>query len=216
MRPFLRSRRAEGRRCAGWRSMWTGSRRARPRILQGCGYTRLAGLRFSRIAEAEQMMSNAAHAYTPPDTPARRCCPRKSRAISMGTTCSPKRRPCASRRSMPKAGHMPRSSAPAICWRCRRDEFALVVFPQSTTTANLMRDGRVTVTLSLDGGMCELRMKCRRLAHASSDVPLAFFEAELVEVRTHKAPYAAVSGGVTFAFMSRSRCCSGGKSRSSR
>ena len=61
-----------------------------------------------------------------------------------------------------------------------------------------MRDTRVTVTLSLDGGMCELRLKCRRLAHASPEVPLAFFEAELVEVRTHKAPYAAVSGGVTF------------------
>ena len=46
-----------------------------------------------------------------------------------------------------------------------------VVFPQSTTTANLVRDSRVTVTLSLDGGMCELRMKCRRLAHASPDSP---------------------------------------------
>ena len=74
-----------------------------------------------------------------------------------------------------------------------------VVFPQSTTTANLVRDGRVTVTLSLDGGMCELRMTCRRLANASPEVPLAFFEAELVEVRIHKAPYAAISGGVTFA-----------------
>ena len=64
-----------------------------------------------------------------------------------------------------------------------------------------MRDGRATVTLSLDGGMCELRLKCRRLAHASSDIPLAFFEVELVEVRTHKAPYASVSGGVTFTFL---------------
>jgi hypothetical protein len=54
------------------------------------------------------------------------------------------------------------------------------------------------VTLSLDGGMCELRMTCRRLANASPEVPLAFFDAELVEVRIHKAPYAAVSGGVTF------------------
>ena len=69
-----------------------------------------------------------------------------------------------------------------------------VVFAQSTTTANLVRDGRVTITLSLDGGMCELRMRCRRLAHASPDPSLAFFEAELVEVRIHKAPYATVSG----------------------
>jgi Pyridoxamine 5'-phosphate oxidase len=73
-----------------------------------------------------------------------------------------------------------------------------VVFPQSTTTANMMRDGRATVTLSLDGGMCELRMTCLRLAHGSSDIPLAFFEGELITVRVHKAPYAAISGGVTF------------------
>jgi hypothetical protein len=58
-----------------------------------------------------------------------------------------------------------------------------------------MRDGRATVTLSLDGGMCELRMMCRRLANASTDIPLAFFEGELIKVRIHKAPYAAVSGG---------------------
>ena len=73
-----------------------------------------------------------------------------------------------------------------------------VVFAESTTTANLMRDNRVTMTLSLDGGMCELRMRCRRLAQLP-DTPLACFEADLSEVRMHKAPYATVSGGVTFA-----------------
>jgi hypothetical protein len=59
--------------------------------------------------------------------------------------------------------------------------------------------GRVTLTLSLDGGMCELRMRAYRLAHSAPDVPLAFFEAELVETRVHKAPYAAITGGITFA-----------------
>jgi hypothetical protein len=73
-----------------------------------------------------------------------------------------------------------------------------VVLAESTTTANLLRDGRVTVTLSLDGGMCELRMNCRRLAHSLPDIPLAFFEAELIEVRMHKAAYATVSSGITF------------------
>ena len=33
-----------------------------------------------------------------------------------------------------------------------------VVFPQSKTTANLVRDGRVTMTLALDGGMGELQI----------------------------------------------------------
>lgn len=73
-----------------------------------------------------------------------------------------------------------------------------IVFAQSTTTSNLMRDSRLTITLSIDDGMCELRMRCRRLSHSSPDAPLAFFEAELVEVRIHKTPYATVSGGITF------------------
>lgn len=74
-----------------------------------------------------------------------------------------------------------------------------VVFPQSKTTANLVRDGRVTMTLALDGGMGELQMRARRLAHSSPDVPLAFFEAEVETVRIHKAPYAAITSGITFA-----------------
>jgi hypothetical protein len=77
--------------------------------------------------------------------------------------------------------------------------FAL--FPQSGTVANLARDGRLTVTLSLDGGMCELRMRARRLDHSSKDVPLALFEAEIVAVRQHAAPYAAVTGGITFSLL---------------
>ena len=74
-----------------------------------------------------------------------------------------------------------------------------VVFPQSKTAANLMRDGRITVTLSLDGGMCEVQMRARPLAHGSPDVPLAFFEAEVETVRIHKAPYATITSGITFA-----------------
>jgi hypothetical protein len=77
-----------------------------------------------------------------------------------------------------------------------RIRFAL--FPQSGTVANLSRDGRLTLTLSLDGGMCELRMRAQRLNHSSQQVPLAFFEAEIVAVRSHAAPYAAVTEGITF------------------
>jgi hypothetical protein len=77
-----------------------------------------------------------------------------------------------------------------------RIRFAL--FPQSGIVANLARDGRLTLTLSLDGGMCELRMRARRLNHSSKDVPLAFFEGEIEAVRNHVAPYATVTGGITF------------------
>ncbi|UQD70722.1 pyridoxamine 5'-phosphate oxidase family protein [Bradyrhizobium japonicum] len=75
----------------------------------------------------------------------------------------------------------------------------LALFPQSSMTSNLERDGRLAIALSLDGGMCELRLRCRRLAHSSPEVPLAFFEAEAETVRHHVAPYATVTTGVTFA-----------------
>ena len=79
------------------------------------------------------------------------------------------------------------------------DRIRFVIFPESGTTANLARDGRITLTLSLDGGMCELRLRARRLDNASDDVPLAFFEAALESARVHAAPYADVTTGITFA-----------------
>jgi hypothetical protein len=78
-----------------------------------------------------------------------------------------------------------------------RLRFAL--FPQSNMVANLEREGRLTMSLSLDGGMCELRLRCRRLGNPTPDVPLALFEADVETVRQHVAPYASVTGGVTFA-----------------
>jgi len=79
------------------------------------------------------------------------------------------------------------------------DRIRFVLFPQSATTANLERDGRLTMTLSLDGGMCEVKLRAHRLAHSSPEVPLAFFEAEVEAVRNHVAPYATVTHGITFA-----------------
>jgi hypothetical protein len=73
------------------------------------------------------------------------------------------------------------------------------IFPQSTMASNLEREGRLTIALSLEGGICEMKLRCRRLAYSSSDVPLAFFEAEVESIRQHVAPYADVTGGVTFA-----------------
>src|SRR5262249_38014446 len=63
----------------------------------------------------------------------------------------------------------------------------LALFPQSRMTSNLEREGRLTMALSLDGGICELRLRSRRLAHSTPDVPLAFFEAEVETVRQHIA-----------------------------
>ena len=72
------------------------------------------------------------------------------------------------------------------------------IFPAAGAAANLARDGRLALTLSLGGGMTELRMRARPLANPDADIPLAFFEAELEAARTHVAPYASVTSGVTF------------------
>jgi Pyridoxamine 5'-phosphate oxidase len=72
------------------------------------------------------------------------------------------------------------------------------IFPQSGMAANLARDGRITISLALDGGMWELRMRARRLQQATPEVPLACFEAQVMRVREHVEPYAAVTSGVTF------------------
>jgi hypothetical protein len=143
-------------------------------------------------------MSDATHTYIRPDTANTTTLPAQVAGYLDGTDLLAKTQ--ALRISTVNAEGWPHASllsaGDMLAMPSGRIRF--VVLAQSTTTSNLMRDGRVTVTLSLDGGMCELRMRCRRLAHSSTDAPLACFEAELVEVRMHKAPYATVSGGVTF------------------
>jgi hypothetical protein len=144
-------------------------------------------------------MSDAAHTYVRPDTARTTTPPAQVARYLDGTDLLAKTQ--ALRISTVDAEGWPHASllsaGDMLAMPSGRIRF--VVFAQSTTTANLARDNRVTITLSLDGGMCELRMRCRRLAHASPDTPLALFEAEPVEVRMHKAPYATVSGGVTYA-----------------
>ncbi len=74
----------------------------------------------------------------------------------------------------------------------------LAIHPGSSTAANLARDGRLTLTMPVGRGLCELWMHAKELDVKSADVPLAFFEAGLRNVRYHEAPYADVTSGVTF------------------
>lgn len=143
-------------------------------------------------------MSDASHAYIPPDTANTTVLPAQVAAYLDGGNLLAKNQ--ALRISTVDADGWPHASllSAGDMLATPSGRIRFVIFAQSTMTANLIRDSRVTLTLCLDGGLCELRMKCRRLAHSSSNGPLAFFEAELLEVRTHKAPYATVSSGVTF------------------
>jgi hypothetical protein len=53
--------------------------------------------------------------------------------------------------------------------------------------------------MALDDGMCSLRLRARKCGQGMPELSLAFFEAEEVErVRLHRAPYADVTGGISF------------------
>jgi hypothetical protein len=78
----------------------------------------------------------------------------------------------------------------------RRLRFA--IFAGSGTAANLLRDGRLTLSISLDGGMCSLRMRARKCGQGMPELSLAFFDAEVERVRMHVAPYANVTAGISF------------------
>lgn len=144
-------------------------------------------------------MNEAEHAYSPPRTDAANAVPAEVVRYLDGTDLLAKTQ--ALRLSTVDAAGWPHASllsaGDMIVMPSGRIRFAL--FPQSTTVANLERDGRLTLTLTLDGGMCEMRLRAHRLSHSSPDVPLAFFEAEVESTRVHVAPYAAVTGGITFA-----------------
>ena len=76
--------------------------------------------------------------------------------------------------------------------------FRFAIFADSGTAANLARDGRLTLSLVLDGGMCSLRMRARKCSQGIPEFSLAIFEAQVERVRLHVAPYADVSSGISF------------------
>lgn len=75
----------------------------------------------------------------------------------------------------------------------------LAVFRQSGTAANLARDGRFVLSIALDGGIYEVRMRAALCANNVPNGPLAYFKAEVDSARLHAVAYADVTSGVTFA-----------------
>ena len=144
-------------------------------------------------------MSEAEHLYRPPETaPASVLPPGVSSMLdgsSLLTKTQALRIATVDPAGWPHASLL--SAGDALALPPQRIRFAM--FAQSVTAENLRRDGRLALTLSLDGGMHELRMRARPLAGPKADLPLAFFEAALESLRFHKAPYATVTSGVSFA-----------------
>ncbi len=81
----------------------------------------------------------------------------------------------------------------------RRDEgFRFCIFPQSGTAANLVRDGRATLSMALEGGMWQVRLRATAYDHDMAEGSLAFFKATIESARLHAAPYAEITSGITF------------------
>ena len=74
-----------------------------------------------------------------------------------------------------------------------------IIFPSSGTAANIARDGRSTLTMPLDRGMCEIRMRMRKLGESkAAGVALAIFEGQVQRIHKHLSRYADVESGLTF------------------
>jgi hypothetical protein len=76
--------------------------------------------------------------------------------------------------------------------------FRFCVFQQSHTAANLVRDGRATLSMALDGGIWEVRLRTAACDRDVAQGSLAFFKAKIDSARLHAAPYAEVTSGVIF------------------
>lgn len=74
----------------------------------------------------------------------------------------------------------------------------IAVWPQSSTTANLVRDARLTLSLVHDGALLEIRARAHAVAQRQTALELSVFRVEIESVTEHRAKYAEVLSGVTF------------------
>ncbi|WP_321914022.1 pyridoxamine 5'-phosphate oxidase family protein [Paraburkholderia sp. J11-2] len=74
----------------------------------------------------------------------------------------------------------------------------IALWPQSSTTANLVRDARLTLSLVHDGALLEIRARAHAVAQRQMALELSVFRVEIESVTEHRAKYAEVRSGVTF------------------
>ena len=98
-------------------------------------------------------------------------------------------------------------------------EVAMLPYQSSNTWRNLARDGRLTLTLLLDHGLCVMHL---RGTAKKQEGQYRYFTAVVEDIRQHRSHYADVVSGVTFrlhdptavlARWSRQIECSGDSSR---
>jgi hypothetical protein len=85
------------------------------------------------------------------------------------------------------------SAGEVLAHDARRITF--VLWPTSRSAANVSRAGRGVLHALADGAVWETRLK----AHPRNDAhEMAVFDAEVIDVRRHAAPYADVTGLIGF------------------
>jgi Pyridoxamine 5'-phosphate oxidase len=73
------------------------------------------------------------------------------------------------------------------------------ISPRSSTTANLLRDGRLTMVIPFEKGVCEMRLRSQQINNQEIEgVPLTFFEAQVESIRHLVSAYADILSGETF------------------
>lgn len=77
-------------------------------------------------------------------------------------------------------------------------QLRFAIWPNSTTTANLIRDGKMTLSLVYDGAVVEIQAIAIKREECITDQQLAVFDADIRQVVIHRAPYATVVSGMTF------------------
>lgn len=77
-------------------------------------------------------------------------------------------------------------------------QLLFAIWPHSTTTRNLQRDGKATLALVLDGAIWEIQLLVVQRDETLTDLNLSVFSATVHQVIAHRAPYATVTHGLTF------------------
>jgi len=77
-------------------------------------------------------------------------------------------------------------------------QLRFAIWPGSTTTANLIHNGKMTLALVYGGAVVEIQALAEKRQETITDLQLAVFDAVIQQVITHRAPYATVTQGLTF------------------
>jgi hypothetical protein len=78
------------------------------------------------------------------------------------------------------------------------ERLRLALWPTSRTTANLSRDGRGVLAFADAGTWYTVRVQAQRGSDLSAPLPLAVFDASVVEVVADGVDYARVRDGITY------------------